>query len=392
MTQQDYDAVAGPDWPPYHVFAMHQSVPDFVYAELGTMLLPVIEFDHPSFCVLPFYGYEYPQNTPCCLIPKGSNLDQVRHEMLQGSRPVACQKCWTIEDAGLTSDRIIKNSTLDFYANRNIKDLYQECAQGQSSVSHYKIDTNNVCNLTCVTCGSNSSSAWAKLERDHGVIPVATWQTEPQDIDQKINYQTAKSIGFRGGEPFMSRTNWHVLEQLIANNNTNCFVSFTTNGSFALTAKQKDIIKQFTNINFCFSIDGVGKVFEYLRYPLNFETVTDNIDWCQQNNVIASVSYTLSNLNVLYHSQTVDWFDQNNLNYLVNPVYYPAHFRPGALPESAKQYIIKHNSQDVSAFLQNTNQDHDDYEQFKLEIAKQDSWKNIQLKYYLPELASLLDQ
>ncbi len=392
MTQQDYDAVAGPDWPPYHVFVMHQSVPDFVYAELDTMLSPVVEFDHPSFCVLPFYGHEHPQNKPCCFIPTGSNVKQIQQEMLQGLKPTACQKCWNMEDAGLKSDRILKNSTLDFYHNRNIKDLYQECVQGQSSVIHYKIDTNNVCNLTCVTCSSGSSSAWAKLERANGVRPRTTWQTQPQEIDRVIDYKTAKIITFRGGEPFMSQTNWHVLEQLLANNNTDCFISFTTNGSIKLTAKQKNIIKQFTNVNFCFSIDGIDKVFEYMRYPLKFETVTNNIEWCRQNNIDASVSYTLSNLNILYHSQTVAWFEQNNLTYLVNPVYQPAHFRPGALTDSVKQQIIKHNSQDVSAFLQNTDRDHLNYEQFKLEIAKQDSWKNIQLKYYLPELASLLDQ
>ena len=34
-------------------------------------------FSNPAFCVLPFYGIEYPANTPCCLLKKGHDLTQM---------------------------------------------------------------------------------------------------------------------------------------------------------------------------------------------------------------------------------------------------------------------------------------------------------------------------
>jgi hypothetical protein len=392
VTQADYEAVAGPGWPQFSAFVTHQNIPEFVYQEIDTMLGVPELFSHPSFCILPFYGVEYPANTFCCLAI-GSDREVVKKEMLRGQRPTACNKCWRLEDAGIKSDRIIKNETLDFYANRNIQDLYQECVDSNTEIIHYKIDTNNVCNATCTTCGSKSSSAWAKLEKDQGQVSAKTWQLYPADVDKKINYSTAKSIGFRGGEPFMSKTNFYILEKLVEAGNYDCFISFTTNGSFELTPKQINLIKQFPNMNFCFSIDGIGPVFEYVRYPLKFDHIQKNIKFCQTHNIIASVSYTLSNLNILYHTQTVEWFEQHNLDYIVNPVYSPSCFSPSSLPNHVKQQIKHTLPIELQSMIDSHSLQHDqNFEKFKQEIAKQDRWKNIQLKHYLPELAALIDQ
>jgi hypothetical protein len=393
VTQADYEAVAGPDWPQFSIFVTHQHIPDFVYQEIDEMLGIPKTFSHPSFCILPFYGVEYPDNTFCCLTPNGSCRETVKQEMLNGQRPSACNKCWDLEDAGLKSDRILKNETLDFYSNRNIQELYQDCVDSKAEIVHYKIDTNNVCNATCTTCSSRSSSAWAKLEKDQGQYPAKTWQLYPADVDKKINYHTAKSIGFRGGEPFMSKTNFYILEKLAEAQNYNCFISFTTNGSFELTTKQISLIKLFPNMNFCFSIDGIGSVFEYVRYPLKFDQIQKNIEFCQTHDIIASVSYTLSNLNILYHNQTVEWFDHHNLKYIVNPVYSPSCFSPSSLPEQVKQQIKQSLPAELQSLIDSHSLQHDrNFKKFKQEIAKQDSWKNIQLKHYLPELAKAIDQ
>lgn len=393
ITQSDYEAVAGPDWPPFSSFTKHDNIPDFVYLEIDSMLSPAEQFSHPSFCILPFYGVEYPSKTFCCLTPPGADRETVKQQMLDGVRPQACVKCWNLEDAGIKSDRLIKNETLDFYADKNVKDLFAQCVDKKSKIVSYKIETNNVCNSTCVTCGSYSSSAWAKLEKDHGKQSSRTWQITNTDIDSVIDYATAESITFRGGEPFMSKTNFHILEKLVRHQNTKCFVSFVTNGSFDLTDKQTNLIKKFPNLNFCFSIDGTDSVFDYLRYPLSFEKIKQNIEFCKRNEIIASVSYTLSNLNILYHNRTVSWFEQNNLNFIVNPVYSPKHFRPAALPAPVKEKIKQYLSPDVCELIATHSiNDEQDYRTFCQEIAKQDSWKNIQLKQYLPELAQLLDQ
>lgn len=392
ITRPDYDAVAGPDWPSYDNFRQHKNVEDFVYNEIDTMLADVNPFEHPSFCILPFYGTEHPANRPCCLLPPTYNLEEIKSNMLAGQRPTACQKCWTLEDAGVKSDRQLQNEKLEFYFDQDLRSLYKQAKLGNSQTVHYKIITNNTCNATCVTCYSNCSSAWAQLERTNGVEPSPSWQMTPVEVDPLIDYATARSIVFCGGEPFLSKTNFHVLEKLLAAGNTSCFISFDTNGSSDLTAYQKELIGKFSNVNFCFSIDGIGPVFEYLRYPLTWSKLLENIEYCRQNNILISASYTVSNVNIFYHTQTVTWFKAQGINYNINPVYNPVHFRPGALSKEIKQQIISNGlAEDAQILVENHSEEQDRlYLDFLKRIQEQDLWKGISIHDYLPKFAQLL--
>ena len=383
ITQRDYYTVAGPDWPSFVDFQHHVDIPDFVYNEIDQMLAEPVPFYHPSFCVLPFYGWEYPLATACCLLPKNHDLAKIKTDMLEGIRPKDCAKCWDLEDRRIKSDRQLKNETLDFYLDKNIQDLFEDCKQSKNSPMHYKIDTSNTCNAACVTCNSKDSSTWGQLLKKNKQAQHRNWQILPHSIDQKINYTTAKLITFRGGEPLLSKINFHILEQLIKADNTNCFISFQTNGSITPTADQEQILTHFKNLNFSFSIDGVGPVFEYLRYPLKWKDIEKTMSWCRQRNIHISANYTVSNLNVFYHQKTKSWFDKNNINYLTNLVYDPAWFRPSTLPKVVKDQIdfnfVDHD------------QDQKNYAVFRKKIVEQDSWKGIALKDYLPELSNLLD-
>ena len=137
------------------------------------------------------------------------------------------------------------------------------------------------------------------MERKNGITPNKSWNIKVRDLNNRIDYANAKSIGFRGGEPFLSKTNFDILEKLIEIGNTDCFINFTTNGSSDILDYQKNILRKFKNINFCFSIDGIGPVFEYMRYPLTWDKLEENLEYCRKNNILISASYTVSNLNIL---------------------------------------------------------------------------------------------
>ena len=383
--------MAGPDWPLFDCFQLHDNVPVSVYKEIDRMIRPVEGFSHPTFCVLPFYAMEYPNNTPCCLMSGVEPLKGIQQQMLSEQRPKSCNKCWNLEDAGLKSDRLIKNETLDYFSNIDLEQLITQSRLGKNEIIHYKIDTSNTCNAACVTCGGGSSSTWNKLLQKNNLPAKKNWKILPDQTVDWINYSGAKSLSFRGGEPFLSDTNFYILEQLIEHNNTDCFVSFVTNGSFSLSRHQKEILSKFSNLNFCFSIDGIGPVFEYIRWPLKWADIETNISWCKTNNVKVSVSYTLSNMNLLYHATTTQWFDDHDINYLVNPVYFPGHFRPESLPAKIKQQLSQqHDSDAISQWLAHSPGDDRLFTKFQIEIAKQDRMKNISMRDYLPELAELL--
>ena len=333
------------------------------------------------FCVLPFFGYEYTPSgftTPCCLLPKDTNIKQLQTEMLSRQRPVACQKCWKLEDQGLPSNRQIKNSTFDLYKNRDLNYIEDDCREGKFNSQIIQLYTSNLCNSTCITCGPQASTAWATLKK------IKTFEIIDQTILDSLVYEDLVILTFVGGEPFYENRNFEILQKLIDVGNTDCYISFVTNGSTNISDKQINILKQFKNLDICLSIDGIGPVFEYLRYPLKWDKLLENIKLYRGLGIYLSVSYTISNLNVLYHEETVAWFDSENLVYNYNPINDPDYFAPAVLPQSVKDQYPQ-----LSAFFTGTSNE-DLLEKFYAEIAAQDQLKKIKLENYLPKVYNLL--
>ena len=140
--------------------------------------------------------------------------------MLQGQRPSACNKCWALEDAGAKSDRQIKNETLDLFTNIDLEHLIAQCQSGENKIIHYKIDTSNTCNSACMTCSGISSNTWNKVLKKNNLLTYRNWKILPDQTTNWVDYANAKIISFRGGEPFLSDTNFYILEQLIEHGNT----------------------------------------------------------------------------------------------------------------------------------------------------------------------------
>jgi sulfatase maturation enzyme AslB (radical SAM superfamily) len=336
------------------------------------------------FCVLPFYGVEYNPSgyviTPCCLLPRGIDIKQLRETMLSGERPVACQKCWSLEDQGKVSDRQLKNSAFDFYTNRDIRYIEEDCRKGDFSPRIIKLFTSNLCNSTCVTCEPQASTAWATLRN------VKVFKVMPQTVIDSLVYKDFVMLNFVGGEPLKEKKNFDILSQLIAVNNTECFISITTNGSVVLSDAQKTILKQFKNLNINLSIDGIGPRFEYMRYPLSWDLLLENIDFFRKNNNEISIAYTISNVNILYYTETVNWFKEQGFNHNHILVSEPSYFSPNALPPQVKAQI----DTGIVTFNEHTTNDDQQFIAACKEIKLQDSLKKIHIKDYMPEFYNII--
>ena len=265
-----------------------------------------------TFCVLPWVGREIDWNsdeTHCCLLPKNYNIDQIKTDLLAGIKTSACQKCWNLEEHGLKSDRNVKNSALDFYWDRDLSSIRHDAIDGKlDSILMLKLLTSYTCNATCISCNSFSSSSWAELNhRADSSIPLKKYKsTDLDEIKTKVDFKKLKMLSLIGGEPLYEKKNFELLEHIIELGNTDVFLSMVTNGSVKLTAKQKQILSKFKNINFSISIDGIESVFEYMRYPLKWADLLSNLNFFHELTDNVSSNYTLSNLNILYHNQTVE--------------------------------------------------------------------------------------
>lgn len=351
-----------------------------------------------SFCVLPWFGREISwdnNQTHCCLLPKHYDIESIKSQMLNGQRPAECQKCWNLEDQGIPSDRQMKNSALDWYWDKDLQFIEQEARAGDSKIRMLKLLTSYTCNATCVSCNEHSSSSWYDLKKRHLTVPIQNYKFVDLDwVKQQVDFKELVCLSLIGGEPLYEKKNFDLLEHMIELGNDQVFLSIVTNGSVALTDRQKSVLSRFKNVNFCMSIDGTGPVFEYVRYPLKWAQLENNLKFFKEVTDNNSVSYTISNLNILNHNETVAWFNENNLPIGFNPIYHPAWLQPRALPESIKDVLKQRlNAVDYDTYIgQHTEQDQANFQKFLTEIALQDSMKGVNYRDYLPELANLISQ
>lgn len=369
-----------------------------------------------NFCGLIFYGTEYRiekryQGLRCC---SDRDTAKVQQEFLSGNRPDGCNWCWNAEAQGKESFRQLSNRTLDHLLDKSLINIRQSCEEQKNKIVSYKIETGNLCNATCVTCGSRFSSAWGALERKNGLEPFPQRRVLIDDtgmrFDKKtfdeydelfsINYKTAKFINFLGGETTLEKANFEILQRLIDAGNTDCNISFTTHGNFNLSVAQESIVAKFPNLQFNFSIDGVDKVFQYLRYPMSWEKCLTNLQYCKDNNIGVSASAVLSNVNILYFDSLIEWFNKNQIlhhvNYAVNHQHGQKHalFSSNTLSSRVKSLIIDRNPSDfVKNILSRHSQaDEDRYQLFLQDIVEKDRWKGISINDYLPEFAEIIQE
>ena len=395
VTATDYDSVRGPDWPPYVEFAQHESVPESVYQEIDSMLTVREPYDPESFCVLPWHSQEIDwqgQSSHCCLLPKKYSITKIKSDMLQGLKPTECQKCWNLEQQGLLSDRKLKNSALDFWSGQDLQTIVQESTVDSGDVQILKLTTSYTCNSACVTCNSGVSSFWNTVERRiDKTIPIKKYSfIDVELIKTQVDFKNLKILSLLGGEPLLEKNNFVLLQHLIDIGNTDVFVTVITNGSVKLNEKHVEMFSAFPNLNFCISIDGIGPVFEYLRWPLKWDQLVENLDQYRSITNDVSVSYTISNLNIGYHADTIKWFRENNLAWNHNVVYTPSYFSPKVLPCAVKK-IIKNSlsSKEFDAFVGDENtMDQALWQQFQHTIKIQDSAKGISIHDYLPEFCT----
>jgi MoaA/NifB/PqqE/SkfB family radical SAM enzyme len=264
----------------------------------------------------------------------------------------------------------MENRFLDFALDQDISKIQTDAVQGCAQENLYQIFLGSTCNGTCVTCGPMASSAWRSLLKQSVSIKqeMADVDTHFQRLTHEINWSKAKRINLLGGEPLLISRSSDVLERLLEANNAGCRVSFVTNGSVTLSAKQIDLFNKFSNLTCCVSIDGVGKTFEYIRYPLTWQAVLDNLATYRDIFSEVVVSFTVSNLNYYEKPNILAWFDSMSLRYIENYVTSPTWFNYQVVP------------------------DHDLWPRFVEEIAQQDKIKGIRIRDYLPYIADMIDQ
>jgi pyruvate-formate lyase-activating enzyme len=309
---------------------------------MGMLLLALIKCMSNSFCINAFYRQTMrnDMDITCCWLAPNANVAQVRSDMLNDTKSSSCSACWKMESAGLPSKRTIDNQDFVDLTGCSITQL-QEQVQSPQHLA-YQIKLSNHCNLACKTCYPQDSTGWYKeYNRWHQIKFYNTFRTNSDTFDE-IDYGRARVIEFLGGEPLLHQDHTIILEKLLAAGNRDCRLIYTTNGTQIPSKHEIEIMKQFKNVWFNFSIDGVGPVFEYLRYPAQWNNVLANIEQIKSLGFQTSCVHLLSNLNIHRLDEFLPWalkmfgVGRVSINFVRG---YPEYFQPHVLPVSLKQEI-----------------------------------------------------
>lgn len=212
-------------------------------------------------------------------------MKQVRQSLVQGRKISECELCYKIEEAGAISDRRESNKKFE----QRFSGLVSQSITSDFAVDgprHLDLRVGNTCNLKCQTCFSDLSvglyddlSKIFKDNQDLRGIPDHSRKLDPGfSIPQVLDaFERVESLKIIGGEPLLSTYATELLSSVVsANLSKKTSLELHTN----LTVWNSEFLQnmlQFKEVTLGLSLDGVGAVNEYIRYPSKWDEVKLNL-------------------------------------------------------------------------------------------------------------------
>lgn len=174
----------------------------------------------------------------------------------------------------------------------------------------------NVCNLTCLTCGPRNSSKWVSLNQRMGypgnkIVKISTHKNR---LYKNLDLSNLKFLHFQGGEPLLTNDHIDIMKKLRDQNNLqNVIVSYNTNGTQFVDQEVIDLWSQAKLVKLNFSIDAVRDQFELIRQPGKWQQVEQTLFKYRDlnlHNLWLEIGTTLSLANLFYIQDLIDWRDQ----------------------------------------------------------------------------------
>ena len=306
--------------------------------------------------------------TPCCLYEsKQTHTDieqywnnkevvDLRKELLAGKRASGCEVCWKNEDNGIKSMRqAVNEGRLKLYKDR-LTETHLQVAPAE-----LKYNPGAQCNLACRMCLPTFSNKVKKVWE----IVNRNANTKVDDLLDNADYilvnrQSVNYIDITGGEPFFHKNVKKLLYELIrTKDNEHITLHIVTNAT-RIDQQTVNLLQQFKDVVLSVSMDGVGKVQEYIRPGCRWETLEKNIGLLKQNNFSLQVVSTISVLNIIHLEDLERWCKDNDLHFanpglVFNPVEFSPHNLPFQLhdhvPQKYKKYLDKPMTEDPVNFI-----------------------------------------
>ena len=264
-------------------------------------------------------------------------VKNVQQQLENNIWPEGCEDCRLDEEYGSPS---MRTKAFTDYNKRPGRDA--------------EIKFGNLCNLKCAMCSPYNSSLIAKEYDDmlsngidHELIKRKTPNVNAWYEDDDILSSVAKQmndmtlIKFSGGEPTVNSYLADFLKQI---DNKHVNIQITTNGN-NWPQKLHDEVAKFNAVKITVSLDGYGKVNEYIRYPSNWKKITSNLlkmkSLTNVNQFI--MSPTVASYNVHQVGKLCEWANNSKIftGQQFHSVYAPSIFHPSHASEKMKKQFEK---------------------------------------------------
>jgi pyruvate-formate lyase-activating enzyme len=282
-----------------------------------------------SFCIFPFIELltnqrEDGQTTVCCrsMAPVAKlseitdfatdkNYKIIRDKMLAGTRiPEHCSTCYDLEDQNILSAR--QQETVE-WANR----LNLTSVDDLNSIQHpayYEIRPSNVCNLQCRMCSPTSSHL---IGREYKKINLISELPPPERSDFDIvNFTNLKKLYVAGGEPTAMPEFYNFLDRCIDQNKT--FEFLVNTNATKINSRFKKQLKLLPHMQFVVSLEGIGGINHYVRWPSQWDTIVANMKYLVANGHQITINTTVSIYNVTRLYDLFQWLDDEFPGVLVH--------------------------------------------------------------------------
>ncbi len=218
-------------------------------------------------------------------------LKEVRQDMLCGKNNLLCTRCFETESMGGVSRRILENIQYEKYIPELLSSTEKDGAlSGEIVFRSIDYRLGNLCNLKCTMCSPQSSSLWIKdwnevkpdneklTEERAKLFSSYNWIEKEFLLEEfKIKIPFVDRLHFAGGEPLISPQMKKLLKACVEQGYAkNITLSYNTNVT-KLPIEILELWKSFKEVKLLCSIDGFGKLNEYIRYPSKWEVIDRNL-------------------------------------------------------------------------------------------------------------------
>ena len=225
------------------------------------------------------------------------HMKSVRRRMMAGETLPECEVC---------NDKLLNTSVYRSYFDQLFGHKYLDAMASTDSTGYtttkpvsWDYRFSNLCNFKCRMCGDMLSSAWETEQRQHNMIdwkdPNTHWM-KPEVKEQIVKFQDTQveqefataveehrieEVYWVGGEPLMYEQHWKYMKRIIElGDGKNVYARYNTNLSrvnYRGINLFSDILVGLRDWQICASIDGTGRIGEYIRSGLNFDQWLANI-------------------------------------------------------------------------------------------------------------------